>query len=752
MNKKLLVYFILFLFCFSGKLTSQTYQLIGNPVNTTGWDVVPSASVNTDFIQLTANLTSQVGGIKLNNPINLKFCDKWRVEFDFRIDGIGTPAYGNGDGLAFWYLANPPATYTQGGGLGIPANATGLMVGFDTFNNTTEAQMSKVHVLYGTNNTAGSNIEFNNTVGSTFHTPDLIATQPFVGVNYKHVEVTGEVDPANLNNWIIQIKIDNVVVVNQSFAPSGTAMGMTQGYFGFSASTGAASARHSVKNVKVYTDKVSLLQTNVTQSFCPNPTSGFGTVNLTTFNSQFVATPANYTFTYYVQGNPTPIANPANFQFNANTIINVFVKDNTGLLCDNPDGKIQLSLAPFTATNRTISECNNNYATTATFNLTTANVSDIPGITKKYFKTLANLNAGTNEITNPTAYISAPGIVYVKVTTPQGCVGTAQITLSFLPLPAVVDATLQSCFIAANTTASLFDLTSANITSDVGITKKFYTSLANALAGTNEIANPVAYISASTEIFVKVTAISNCFVIRKITLKVLPPVRSTVLTDKVICIDDRTTLDAGPGFDGYEWSTGATTSSIQGVPVGMYWVLLQTGNCFTRQIVNVKAATSPVIASVDITNNTITVNAIGGVAPYQYSLNGTAWQESNVFTGLPRGEIKIFVKDSYNCEPVQIQITVPNLLNAITPNGDNVNDMIDYTALAYKKNLVFTVYDRYGNKKYEADKMRNFKWDGTSGGKKMPTGTYWYSITWTENDKNNTQTKYNGWVLVKNRE
>jgi hypothetical protein len=32
------------------------------------------------------------------------------------------------------------------------------------------------------------------------------------------------------------------------------------------------------------------------------------------------------------------------------------------------------------------------------------------------------------------------------------------------------------------------------------------------------------------------------------------------------------------------------------------------------------------------------------------------------------------------------------------------------------------------------------------------TGTYWYSISWNENDKNNTQTKYSGWVLVKNRE
>ena len=102
MNKNLLSCIALFLFCFSALLKSQTYQLVGNPVVTTGWDIVPSASVSGDFIQLTANQTGQVGGIKLNAPINLKYCDKWRVEFDFRIDGIGTPAYGNGDGFAFW--------------------------------------------------------------------------------------------------------------------------------------------------------------------------------------------------------------------------------------------------------------------------------------------------------------------------------------------------------------------------------------------------------------------------------------------------------------------------------------------------------------------------------------------------------------------------------------------------------------------------------------------------------------------------
>ncbi|PKF75430.1 lectin-like domain-containing protein [Chryseobacterium sp. PMSZPI] len=752
MNKSLFFCLILFFLSISEKYFTQTYQLAGNPVNTTGWTVVPTATVNTDFIQLTPDTNNQSGSIRLNDPINLKYCDKWRVEFDFRMDSNQTS---NGDGIAFWYLANPPVASVLGSGLGVSQNAVGLIVGFDTYNNTTTATMSKVHVAYGLvpNTTDTNNVEFFNVPGSSFHSPDLNTTQPFQGTTFKHVEVTAQVDPASPTNWIIKISIDGNVICNQSFAPSGAAAAMTVGYFGFSASTGGARSRHSIKNVKIYTDKVAILQNSATQSYCPNPTTGYASVDLTTFNSQFVNNPGNYTFAYYPFGSSTPIATPTNYQFNANTTVTVVIKDNAGVLCDNPDGKILLVLSPFKADDKTILACNNNKAGTAIFNLTTANVTNVPGVIKKYYKTLNDLNAGSNEITSPANYLSAPATVYVKVTTPQGCTGSAKITLSFYPETPVKEATLRSCFIENNISNAIFDLTSADITSlTTGASKKYYKTSADALNGTNEIMSPNQYMSTNAVVYAKVTDTNGCFAITKINLIVLPPVTSAILKDKIICIGEKTDLDAGPGFSEYEWSTGAKTQSIKGVSVGSYWVKLKTGNCYTTQIVKVLASANPVISSIDINNNTITVNVSGGTPQYQYSLDGYNWQNSNTFTGLSRGEVKVYVKDFYNCTPVEVQITVPNLINAITPNGDNVNDFIDYSALAYKKNLIFTVYDRYGNKLYEANKMRNFTWDGTASGKKISTGTYWYTISWNESNKNNTEIKYTGWILVKNRE
>ncbi|MDH6251892.1 gliding motility-associated-like protein [Chryseobacterium sp. H1D6B] len=415
-------------------------------------------------------------------------------------------------------------------------------------------------------------------------------------------------------------------------------------------------------------------------------------------------------------------------------------------------GTFKFKLGNITATNVTLTQCNNNNAGTAVFDLTTAAVFPDPTAIKKYYPTMNDLNAGTNEITNPYAYVSSTGVVFVNVTTLQGCSATAQITLSFYPVVVVNEATLRSCFIESNPSTASFNLTAATVTAQTG-TKTYYPSVTDAVNGTNQILNPTTYIAPNGVVYVKVTSAQGCYAVAKVTLIVLPPVKSAVLIDKIICIEDKTTLDAGPGFNGYEWSTGATTQAINNVGVGTYWVKLKTGDCITTQTVKVYASEQPVVSNIDIANNTVTVFVTGGTPPYKYSMDNINWQDSNVFTNVPRGDNMIYVKDGYDCEPIQIGIVVPNLVNVITPNGDGVNDVIDYSALSGKQGLVLSIFDRYGNKIYQADKTNGYKWDGTTnGGKKVPTGNYWYSVTWNENDKHNTPFKFSGWILVKNRE
>ena len=412
--------------------------------------------------------------------------------------------------------------------------------------------------------------------------------------------------------------------------------------------------------------------------------------------------------------------------------------------------KVNVTVVPLVLTDTTISACSENGI--GIFDLTAANVGAPLTAIKQYYPTLADLNANTGEIIPANAYSStAPATVFVKVTTADGCIENAKITLQFFPRVATQDVVLNGCFNENNPNTATFDLTAANVTTTFPSTRTYYPTLLDATNGTNEIIPATAYISPNGFVYVKITSANGCIGFAKITLNVIPPKPSSILSDKMICPDAFTTLDAGPDYTSYLWSTGATTQVIQNVPVGDHWVILEFNGCKTIQFVKVHAYTLPKIKKINVSNNTATVIAEGGTAPYQYSSDGFFWQDSNVFTNLPRGKNTFYIKDVNDCAPVQTQITVPNLVNAITPNGDGRNDTLDYSALAYLKDLKISIFSRYGHMVYSSDVDKTYKWDGKIGGLPISTGTYWYEIKWTE-PETQVSVMYADWILVKNRE
>lgn len=411
---------------------------------------------------------------------------------------------------------------------------------------------------------------------------------------------------------------------------------------------------------------------------------------------------------------------------------------------------VNINFVPLELIDQTLNACNVNGV--GTFDLTTAVLTPTPNVVYHYYPSQADLDNGTNEILNLTSYtVAAPAVVYVKATTSNGCVDDGKIFLEYYPSPVVNNDALVTCFIPTNETMGEFDLTQANVTAEPNVTYVYYQTLSNAESNINPIANPTSYIAASGSAYVRVINDKGCVSIAKIELTVTPPKRSPLLVDQIICLENTTSIDAGPGYTSYLWSTGATTQSIDNVGVGTYWVDLEFDGCITRQTIEVIKSPNPVITNVDITDNTVTLTVTGGTPPYQYSLDNINYQDSNVFNNVPRGQNTFYVRDSYNCEPISIEITVPNLVNAITPNGDGVNDVVDYSALSYKDNIQFTVYDRYGNMIFNGDKKTGLIWDGRFSGRKVLTDTYWYVVTWNE-PGSTSPIKYSGWILVKNRE
>ncbi|WP_413533918.1 choice-of-anchor L domain-containing protein [Empedobacter brevis] len=226
--------------------------------------------------------------------------------------------------------------------------------------------------------------------------------------------------------------------------------------------------------------------------------------------------------------------------------------------------------------------------------------------------------------------------------------------------------------------------------------------------------------------------------------------KSSTLKDVTICKGTTTTLDAGSGFDTYEWlHNGSDTSSITNVPIGTYYVKLGLNGCFYTQEVNVIEAKDPIIQSIEIQGSTVTIKVSESNPPYLYSLDNGPFQSSNIFTNVTLGNHTVYVKSADNCTPVSKDFSLIKLINFISPNGDGKNDVLDYSQLKSKINPKFLIYSRKGKLLFTGSDANNYTWDGKLNGKTLPSDSYWYLIEWTEPNSTQIQ-KFENWLLLKN--
>lgn len=166
--------------------------------------------------------------------------------------------------------------------------------------------------------------------------------------------------------------------------------------------------------------------------------------NFTTLNTQILNGNPNFIVKYYLTTNdaiagvnaiPAPIVvNTAATYHYAISYVDPGNPNNVLNTCKTY-GTINFVQGAIVVNDATLTSCSNNNSGVALYNLTTAAVFPGPPGTNtfQYYPTLADLNAGTNLITNPTAYTSAAGEVFVKVTTDQNCTGSSKITFKFFP-------------------------------------------------------------------------------------------------------------------------------------------------------------------------------------------------------------------------------------------------------------------------------------------------------------------------------
>ncbi|KQO34368.1 hypothetical protein ASF10_01205 [Flavobacterium sp. Leaf82] len=151
----------------------------------------------------------------------------------------------------------------------------------------------------------------------------------------------------------------------------------------------------------------------------------------------------------------------------------------------------------------------------------------------------------------------------------------------------------------------------------------------------------------------------------------------------VFVIDGRTlTINAQGGTTPYQYSVDAISQSMNvftNLSSGVHFMRVKDSKgCqsfdFPFTIEDPKPVVNVIITKgIDcMSNASIVINATGGKSPYSYSLNGGAYQSSNIFNGLTAGTYFVTVKDVSGSE-TQVNITVNPYVNmAITTSYKNV--------------------------------------------------------------------------------
>lgn len=133
-------------------------------------------------------------------------------------------------------------------------------------------------------------------------------------------------------------------------------------------------------------------------------------------------------------------------------------------------------------------------------------------------------------------------------------------------------------------------------------------------------------------------------------------------------------------------NSGGATHTYKNAGPGVYHVFVKTGEGLTgsSSIILNKACTNvldltSVSPSCKKANGSITVSAGFGTAPYVYSIDGTNFQLSNVFTDLPEGNYRITVKDAtgeFNTGSTTLSASCPSLSLAATAEACGQRDGI----------------------------------------------------------------------------
>jgi len=221
----------------------------------------------------------------------------------------------------------------------------------------------------------------------------------------------------------------------------------------------------------------------------------------------------------------------------------------------------------------------------------------------------------------------------------------------------------------------------------------------------------------------------NYFFIEDVLVMPFDPLPDTLL----LCGGEAATFNAGFLDATYQWSTGETDSIVTINAAGQYVVEAFVDDCVLQDTMLVLDAGELQDFSADTTVCSDGQLILSPPMPGEYEWSdGSQGGELVVTTS---GTYEVTVTNECGIFQFSTEVTVEDCACKIyapysfSPNGDGINDELrvfvgcDFPYL-FKR---FEVFDRWGSRVYAASEVQEIAWDGSFGGKPLPTGVYvWF--------------------------
>lgn len=409
--------------------------------------------------------------------------------------------------------------------------------------------------------------------------------------------------------------------------------------------------------------------------------------------------------------------------------------------------EIKIEYAPeIDLNNTTLSQCDIDNDGISIFNLTKVdaivknNVSNLSPVV--YYETLIDAQGQNNPIVNPTSFTSTTANqVFARVTNSFGCANYAEVDLVISTNTIAVQTPIATCDTdGTNDGLAQFDLNSLVTPQAVtglpaGLIVEYYLSPTEAIAQQNQLTNIFKNTVATQQIiYARIVNGPDCYAITPITLVVNtfdPP--NFQEENAFLCNDTSINLTVDDGFSSYLWSTGASSNTITVTTPGDYSVTVTNfDGCEKIKKYHVTASGVATITGATINDFSGNENSVlieyTGSGDYEFSIDGSFFQDNPMFNGIASGEYSVYARDKNGCGlSIPFVVYVLDYPRYFTPNGDGYNDVWQIKNLDNLPNSTLFIFDRYG-KLLKQLITSDIGWNGTFNGFELPTDDYWFHL------------------------